>query len=322
MIAPRTPEDERERLAALRSLGLLDTEAEERFDRITRMARRVFGTSMASFTLVDADRQWFKSRLGLDDPETPREESFCAHAILGDEPLIVEDARADERFADNPSVVDDPNVRFYAGQPISAPDGAKIGTLCVIDDQPRKAEDFDTEALRDLADMVEREIATLSLAIADELTGLANRRGFEMLGRQVLGVAERMDLDIAAIYADVDSFKPINDEFGHEEGDRALVEVARILEASLRGADVIARMGGDEFCALLTDSDAAGAATVVHRVRTALAARNAESDAPYELHLSLGISAAPAGVPRSLERLVAAADLEMFEDKRGRGAVR
>ena len=148
-------------------------------------------------------------------------------------------------------VLHDPNLRFYAGQPIAAPGGEPLGTLCVFDDRVRDVTDFDTEALAELAGMVEAEIASLSLAIGDELTGLSNRRGFEMLGERLLAAARRLELPVSAIYADLDNLKPINDIYGHDAGDKALIDTAAVLAASMRASDLIARLGGDEFCALL-----------------------------------------------------------------------
>ena len=257
--APEPP-DEAQRRAAPHALKILDTEPEERFDRITRLAQRLFGTPMATVTFVDEDRQWFKSAVGMAGTEDSRDISFCAHAVLDPtESMVVADAREDPRFADNPLVRGDPNIRFYAGQPVAAPGGESIGTLCVIDDKPRAAEDFDTEALAELAAMVEAEIASLSLAIGDELTGLSNRRGFEMLGERLLAAARRsvrgwrwpggaarppparrLELPVSAIYADLDNLKPINDTHGHETGDAALVRAASVLSDSMRGSDLIA----------------------------------------------------------------------------------
>src|SRR6202012_1953356 len=124
---------------------------------------------------------------------------------------VIEDAREDARFEDNPLVTGSPNIRFYAGHPVAGPGGETIGTLCVIDDKPRAAVDFDAEALKEFAAMVEAEVASLSLAIADELTGLANRRGFEMLGERLVTAALRLELPLSVIYADLDNMKPIND---------------------------------------------------------------------------------------------------------------
>jgi len=153
------PRGEAQRLAALHELDLLDTEAEERFDRITRLAAGLLGTPVALVTLIDRERQWFKSRVGTPVTETPREVAFCAHAILGDEPLVVPDALEDDRFADNPAVTGPPHIRFYAGCPVTLPDGYSVGTLCVLDVRPRQLSEQQLGLLRDLANVVEGELA-------------------------------------------------------------------------------------------------------------------------------------------------------------------
>ena len=318
MTLPPTPPEEPRRIAALHALNILDTQPEESFDRITRLAQRLFGTQMATVSLIDTDRQWFKSAQGLGEPENSRDVSFCAHAILSSETTVVPDATRDERFADNPLVMGDPNIRFYAGHPVSAPGGEPLGTLCVIDDKPWEEADFDVEALRELAAMVEAEIASLSLAIGDELTGLANRRGFEMLGERLLAAARALELPLAVVYADLDNMKPINDRLGHEAGDRAIAEVAGLLEETLRSSDLIARLGGDEFCAVLVDVDPAGVEGALARVEEALARRNAKSDQEFDLSLSFGYETAAPDDERSLWDLTAAADAAMLEAKRRR----
>ncbi len=158
MLAPTLPFNEGQRLAALRSLDLLDTPAEERFDRITRVARRLFGVPIALVSLVDRDRQWFKSAQGLAACETPRDISFCGHAIHAAAVFVVEDTLVDSRFADNPLVVGPPGIRFYAGAPLATAGGLRIGTLCLIDRQPRSFDATERGALRDLADWVQEEI--------------------------------------------------------------------------------------------------------------------------------------------------------------------
>ena len=161
MLTPAIPANERQRLKALRDMKVLDTPPEERFDRVTRLARQVFATKIALVSLVDENRQWFKSRQGLEACETPRDVSFCGHAILGPEILHVANALEDTRFAANPLVTGAPNIRFYAGCPLRAPNGQKLGTLCIIDPAPRTFSAQDTELLRDLAEMVEEELAAV-----------------------------------------------------------------------------------------------------------------------------------------------------------------
>ena len=157
MLPPR-PDDEQERLAALRNMRILDTEKEERFDRFTRMAAAMFGVPVAMVSLIDEDRQWFKSSCGLGDNETPRELSFCAHAIVERKIMIVPDALLDPRFADSPIVINEPRIRFYAGCPLVLPGGPCVGTLCLIDTRPRHLDEEGMRLLRDLADMVLQEL--------------------------------------------------------------------------------------------------------------------------------------------------------------------
>lgn len=153
--------DEAERVRALRTLGLLDTPAEESYDRLVRLTARLLDVPIALVSLVDDRRQWFKARVGIDAAETPRDQAFCAHAIAveGDGPFVVEDATADHRFFDNPFVAGDPDIRFYAGQPLREPGGHRVGTLCAIDRRPRQLSEGDRQALADLAGLVEELMA-------------------------------------------------------------------------------------------------------------------------------------------------------------------
>jgi len=152
------PTDETTRLQALRALGVLDTDAEERFDRITQIASSTLDVPIALVSLIDGHRQWFKSRVGISVSETPRDLAFCAHTILGDDVMQVPDALADSRFADNPMVASDPHFRFYAGAPLTLSNGSRAGTLCVIDYRPRLLDDDQLEELRRLARQVAAEL--------------------------------------------------------------------------------------------------------------------------------------------------------------------
>jgi diguanylate cyclase (GGDEF)-like protein/PAS domain S-box-containing protein len=176
---------EEERIKALHALGVLDTPQEDRFDRFTRIAAAAFGAPIALVSLVDAKRQWFKSRTGLDVSETPRSMSFCSHAVALDDMLVVPDTYLDERFADNPLVAGAPFIRFYAGQPVHSVDGQALGTLCIIDQQPRQFSDADKRMLRDLAQMVQDELNRGVLVAARDAAQLALRELNVQLERRV-----------------------------------------------------------------------------------------------------------------------------------------
>lgn len=315
MQAPLKPDNESARLESLRALQILDTSAEERFDRLTRLARRLFGVPIALVSLVDENRQWFKSCIGLAASETSRDVSFCAHAILGDEILMVPDTLADERFHDNPLVTDSPNIRFYAGCPLTVGRGNKLGTLCLIDVKPRDLDDEERELLRDLARMAEQELAAVQLATLDDLTMLSNRRGFEALSQHALSVCKRMNKPASLLFFDLNDFKQINDTLGHAEGDVALKNFADVLRHALRESDVIGRIGGDEFVALLTDSDSHETDEVTQRLTRALEARNTEAERGYQIRYSVGQIQYDPARHVSIAELLAAADAAMYSHK-------
>lgn len=151
--------DESARLAALAATGLVDSPEEERFDRIVRLASMATDSPIALISLLTSRRQWFKARVGLQPQQTPREWAFCSHAILQDRPFVVEDAATDERFSGNPLVLADPHIRFYAGVPLRDQGGNAMGTLCVIDREPRKLRASELQALLDLAAIASTEIS-------------------------------------------------------------------------------------------------------------------------------------------------------------------
>ncbi len=316
MQKPAMPPDERTRLETLRSLNLLDTAPEERFDRLTRLAKRMFGVPISLVSIVDADRQWFKSKQGLDADETPREISFCGHAILGDEVFIIPNALKDDRFADNPLVTGEPNIRFYAGCPLKVHNGSKLGTLCLIDRAPRNFDEEDLALLRDLAAMAEQEIAAVQLATLDELTLISNRRGFMALAQHTLNVCQRKNMPATLLSFDLNEFKEINDRFGHAEGDKALVAFAEQMRNVFRESDVFARLGGDEFVALMTDCAESKLDAVLARFRAAIAAYNQQAKRGYDLKYSVGHIAFIPEDNESIDELLERADQKMYEHKR------
>lgn len=316
MQAPDIPDSENSRLATLNGLKVLDTIAEERFDRVTRLAQRIYGVPIALVSLVDENRQWFKSCIGLEATETPRTISFCGHAILGDETFYISDASKDERFADNPLVTGPPNIRFYAGHPLRAPNGEKMGTLCIIDSEPKILAGEDLLALKDLAAMVEQELATLQMATMDDLTNISNRRGFLALAQHSLNNCRRQATPATLAYFDLNNFKPINDIHGHAEGDRALRIFANQLKTTFRDSDVYARVGGDEFVVLMTNTGHATAEQVLQRfseqLRQAIKARHR----PYTLDYAYGLVEFDQQRHQNVEALLDDADCVMYEHKK------
>jgi len=246
MQVPELPGNDAARVATLRSLNILDTPRDDRFDRYTRIAARIFDMPIVLISLVDDCRQWFKSAEGLDVEETTRDISFCAHAILGDDVLEVPNARRDPRFWDNPLVVEQPRIRFYAGAPLEAPNGHKLGTLCVIDRVPRQLSDEEKTMLENLADMVVDEM----ISSADTETGLANRDTQMLAGAKCLEKDDAHKLsmllfdisDVFASPADTDLQKPGT-------------VFAELLREHFPVAQSIAHLGGYHFCVLLKEDE-------------------------------------------------------------------
>lgn len=243
MQSPHYPHSEEARLATLHSLEVLDTPAEDRFDRYTRLCQRIFGMPIALISLVDRYRQWFKSKQGLDVAETSRDISFCGHAILNDEVFEIRNARRDPRFRNNPLVVDQPHIRFYAGAPLIAPSGHKLGTLCIIDRVPRWLEDDEKKILADMADMVVGELTNF----IDIDSGAISRSGLRTLGaKAVLGAKpgtpfHLMLFDISQMLADAS---------GETSQCAWLKSFTRLLRDIFPGAELVAHMGGGNFAVM------------------------------------------------------------------------
>lgn len=264
MIPSPIPENERERQASLERMTILSTPRESDLDRIARLAKKIFGVEIALISLLDGERQWFKSCYGLGATETSRDISFCGHAIEGETAMVVPDASQDARFHDNPLVTDGPKIRFYAGQPLTNADGYRIGTLCVISPRARDVSDAEREALEDLGRLAEITLVARDLgetqttlleeldtarreALVDPLSGLWNRRGVDILIEREFAQARRVGEPLAVAMVDIDRFKRINDAFGHAKGDEAIRLAAEIIRFCARSYDVVGRFGGEEF---------------------------------------------------------------------------
>ena len=441
LLKPGRPARERQRVTAVRALTLLDTGPEERFDRLTRLACQVFNVPIALISLVDANRQWFKSCQGIADGETAREESFCAHAILNDEALVIPDALLDVRFHDNPAVTGELGLRFYAGHPLMTPNGMRVGTLCIVDRVPRAFGDAERELLRDLAVVVQNEmLSTEALhemyknlqqsetrlrAVLDNIKGAVitvdendaiesiNAAGQGMFGyteddivgrnlavllhpdcyREYLTYRRRrpearceliglrrdatifpIDLGVAAttvgsqviytvvardiserktaeaamrkhayfdrltglpndrslyerlrtrlsdnaavslLLVSLDGLSEFNSALGHQSGDQLLQQLGARLSAIVRSAEMIARLGGNEFAAVLP-TNRAGAIKIARRIRRALTAPFAIGEVSVEAETNIGISVFPEH-GNDADTLIRRADIALQLSKR------
>lgn len=306
-------------MRSLDSYAVLDTGNEEAFDRITRLASALLDMPIALVSLVDGERQWFKSRVGLEAEQTSRELAFCAYTILGDDVFTVPDAAADERFANNPLVTGDPKIRFYAGVPLTADDGANLGSLCVIDREPRVLDKDEVAILVDLAGLVRRELELRRVAMSDGLTGVFNRDGLMAAAARELVRAQSAGSGLCVAMIDLDHFKEINDNFGHAGGDAVLRSVADTIGANVRGVDVVGRLGGDEFAVLLPGAGQRQTRKVIERIQAVLAESLPELVGPgREVTFSVGVAQLD-HMSDDLASLFAKADKALYRAKHAGG---
>ena len=327
MRAPLLPVDEALRQDSVDELELTTEDQDSNFDRITRLLSKLVGVPITAFSVIDNDRQFFKAIQGLDVRETSRDVSFCGHAILQDDIMVVEDAQADERFADNPLVTGDPNIRFYAGIPVLAPTGAKVGTLCAIDRQTRKLTESDVSALKDLRGLLESELALRSVSVRDHLTELFNRRYFDETVGKEWRRALRLSTPLGLMLVDVDRFKQYNDTLGHSAGDECLRKIAKVLgEIGRRENDFVCRFGGEEFAAILPATDEDGCKALAEKLRADIQALGIDHPGSPErvVTVSIGLAVAKSSDDLALgyPRFLNAADEALYSAKRaGRNRV-
>jgi diguanylate cyclase (GGDEF)-like protein len=299
------------RLRDLHDYAVLDTPPEESFDRITRLVKMALQVPMATVSLVAANRQWFKSKIGVSACETARDISFCTHTIEFDEPMIIPDALADPRFATSPLVLGDPNIRFYIGSPLRTPAGYNIGALCAMDTAPRNPTAEQVKLLQDLGRLVIDELELRKLACLDPLTGVLTKRGLEK------AIAKLEMTTACVVMMDVDHFKHVNDAHGHGAGDRVLQSVVEACRTTIRPEDIIARVGGEEFAVILPGLGLSEGMKAAERMRLAIAARLMPTRAgPISVTASFGVAMASPGI-RNFERSLAAADEAMYCAKGG-----
>ncbi len=262
--------DEPARLAALHRYEVLDTPREAPFERITGLVRAVLNVPISTLSLIDTDRQSYKSCVGIDSSDMPREFSFCTHTIQSREPMRIPDTLEDPRFAQYPSVVGAPFIRSYLGVPLASPDGYNIGSLCALDVQPRDFSDAQVEVLKSFAALAVDELELRRIAQTDSLTGAATRRGFLLEMEKAIARFVRKDHSVSLLTLDVDHFKGINDTFGHPAGDTVLRSITATLQSLIRKEDLVGRLGGEEFGILLGGAGLPEATLVAEELRAAI----------------------------------------------------
>ncbi|TAA10773.1 sensor domain-containing diguanylate cyclase [Pseudoxanthomonas winnipegensis] len=301
MPSPPHPHDEARRQAVLARYHILDSENEQAYDDLVTIAARICDAPIAAISLIDEDRQWFKSRKGVEAQQTGRDISFCGHAILApEEKTVVRDASTDARFLDNPLVTGALGVRFYAGAPLVTPDGQALGALArqvmyllelrrissALATQMAER-DWYEQQLRQYQDELEVQNADLAAQTrTDPLTGLPNRRALTMaLDMALEQHAAGRGKGVSVAVVDVDHFKVINDVHGHATGDEVLVALADTLRA--HSADgMAARYGGEEFVILFPDSTGEQARAQCEFLRTAA------TSLPVDLAVTVSIGVA------------------------------
>lgn len=253
-VSAKPSSDEEARLRALYALEILDSPSEESFDRITRLARAALNAPMAMISLVDRDRQWFKSRSGVTSDENPIEFSFCNYTIAQHGPFVVNDAMLDARFNNSPVVIAGQKVRAYAGVPLRTSGGFNIGALCINDVVPRMVTPQQIEILQDLAQLAVDEMELRRIAQTDPVTGVMTARRLHEIGETRVAKAREDGKPLSLALIDIDNFRQFNSEEGHAAADLMLALVAGVCCDHADHSTLVARLGGDRFAVLLQES--------------------------------------------------------------------
>jgi len=298
---------------AVEQLHLVDTPAEKRFDRVVQLAARLVGAPIGLMSIVDERWVFMKSVygakvVGIDLGHPFRDYGFCSHVVATGAPLIVEDARQDARFWSISPVTAEPGLRSYAGVPIRAPGGEIIGALAVLGIEPRAVSESEVSALGDLARLIEAELSPLPYGTTDALTGALNARTFARIGNRLLEFSDRHSEPSVMLRADVAGTGAINRTYGFDVGDRLLAEAAELIGRTVRGSDLVGRIGADEFGVLLIGADASAAQVVIERIVEEARAYNERSGSACTLAFHLGGAVHLPGEPGDVAGLLVTAE--------------
>lgn len=326
------------RLTELHALGMFYTPLEGRFDRLTRLAQRAFAVPAAAIALLHDGRLWFKSVQALNIQELALEHSFCSRVIATGAPVVIEDTRLDAEFSHHPLVERSPKFRFYAGSPLLDRNGMPLGTFAVYDVKPRQFSPGDVQAMRDLTDLVQRELSAAEIceaqnqlvakldlarrsAMIDGLTRVWNRGAAQDLLSVAMEQAEREDTVLGVCMVDVDRFKVINDTSGHLVGDQVLRKVAATLASNVREGDSVCRYGGDEFLLILRKTSREELDRIARRIEQRVSELPVRTrSGPVTVSVSTGVAIRSTGRRISGESLVEHADQALYGAKQSRRA--
>jgi diguanylate cyclase (GGDEF)-like protein len=320
------------RLEAVANLGLLDKPEEERFHRITRLARKHFRASACAITLLDRDRAFYVAKDGLQSRQDAPSNTLCSQVVGQKTPVVIADQSPDSLTPAYQTLIERLDLNFYAGVPIITHDGHVVGALCVMDHIPRKFTRRDLETLADFAAIVEDEMlmkqateANRELisqveklrirAFVDPLTSVWNRSGiFDVLNRE-LERARRTKQPLCVCMLDLDHFKRINDTYHHQSGDEILKETCVRVRGAVRPYDALGRYGGEEFLLIFPDSSLEQARTQAERVREAVGGRPFPMKPGIEETVTISIGVSQVGPDETANQAVARADAALYKAK-------
>ncbi len=282
------PSNELSRLSEIHAYGILDTLPEQEYDDIAMLSAHICNTPISIVAIIDETRKWHKAKFGIDKDSVPRDFAICSHTIMNNEILIVEDTHQHEIFRHIGMVTNPPYVRFYAGVPLTNSDGFSLGTLCVVDTKPNEINDYQIRALKALArqtvallelrkslhnsrklqqQISEKNLHLKALCQTDDLTSLYNRRVLERELSRELKRSRRYGGSFSLMMIDIDHFKKLNDTQGHAAGDKAIIDIAKLLHLESRDTDVCIRYGGDEFIILMSNTNVQQSMDIANRIR-------------------------------------------------------
>lgn len=337
MLTYPPPRFEQQKSEVLQRYRILKSEDVHDASHIARTASLALNAPIVIAALNERYRPWYRAAYGVSGSNFDRLQEFCAYANLSDEAFAVSDARLEPYFAREPAVMGAPNVVFFAGAPLCDPDGKRFGTLCLIDSQPRTLAPAQIELLKSMAHIVSQDIcvhsagryavqdlinaeeercALYDLAVTDPLTKALNRRAFFRFAEREVQRAQRHEHPLSVLMFDIDHFKKVNDIHGHAAGDEVIVRLSRLVTDCVREADLLGRLGGEEFGLILPETDTDAAVTLANRLRDAVRdLRFQSSESNFNITISLGVSqldSSEADIVPALER----ADKALYRAKR------